>query len=301
MMTLHSLLASFTRRLTTAGVDSPRLSAEVLLASAMDMERSDLIKELLLRPERVLDETTRDKAESLAARRENGEPVAYITGRKEFYGREFLVTPATLIPRPDTETLVEAALAFAETCKGASAPFSFIDLGTGSGAIAVTVALELPNWRGTAVDISVEALRVAEQNAKRLGASKLTFTLCDFLSPNLPAGPYSMVLANPPYVSEREYQTLSREVAEFEPKSALVPPHESPDGLEHLFAILFKAERLLVPGGLLLMEMGCTQGNALLQKTASSPAWRACNVIQDLAGLPRVLHAIRREEGSDST
>lgn len=293
MATLRDILASFTARFTAADVDSPRLSAEVLLAHAMSMERRDLLKEILLHPEKRIDDDTLNRAETLTARREKGEPVAYITGVKEFYGRDFMVTPATLIPRPDTETLVEAAISFAQKAPPPQGLASFIDLGTGSGSIAVTVALELPSWQGTAIDISPEALRVAEHNAVSLGADNLAFIPCDFLSPNLPKGPYGMVLTNPPYVSEPEFRELSREVARFEPKRALVPDRESPDGLEHLLALLDIAEAILVPGGLLLMEMGCTQGEVLLDKALSSDKWRDCRVIPDLAGLPRVFHAVR--------
>lgn len=291
MQTLRETIDRFIGRLSAASVDSPRLSAEVLLAFALHRERSELVKNLLLYPDSPMDEAVLDIAEKLVQRREKGEPVAYITGRKEFYGRDFMVTPATLIPRPDTETLVETALAFAKAYPQ-STP-CFIDLGTGSGAIAVTLALELPIWRGVAVDISPDALRVAEQNAQNLGATNVDFVPCDFLGPDLPHGPYDMVLANPPYVSEEEYSTLSHEVAGFEPKSALVPPVDEAGGLEHLAAILNRTESLLVPGGLLLMEMGCTQGTALLEKASILSFLRDCRIIHDLAGLPRIFYAIR--------
>jgi len=291
MQTLRETITRFTSRLHAANVDSPRLSTEVLLAFALQRERSDLIKDLLLHPDLPVDEATLGIAENLIQRREKGEPVAYITGRKEFYGRDFLVTPATLIPRPDTETLVETAINFAKSYTQVNP--CFIDLGTGSGAIAVTLAVELSAWHGTAVDISLDALRVAEQNALRLGATNLDFVLCDFLSPQLPHGPYNMVLANPPYVSEEEYRTLSHEVAGFEPKSALVPPADKTEGLRHLVGILHRAEGLLVPGGLLLMEMGCTQGDALLKEASVLSSLCDCHVIHDLAGLPRVFHAVR--------
>ena len=290
-MTFRDALTSFTARLTAAGADSPRLSAEVLLAFAMDAERDDLLKTLLLFPEKEAGEDTLLRAESFVRRREAGEPVAYITGAKEFYGRDFAVTPATLIPRPDTETLVEAALSFARSYQPCRQP-SFIDLGTGSGAIAVTLALELPAWRGTGIDISPGALSVAKRNATALGADNLEFALRDFLGPDILRGSHDMVLANPPYVSEREYRILSPEVANFEPKSALVPDEADPDGTAHLFALLGVAERILVPGGLLLMEMGCTQGTALMERTGVSSAWENCRIIHDLAGLPRVFHAV---------
>lgn len=290
--TLRALVSHYAERLEAAGIDSPRLSAEVLLACAMEISRADLLKTLLLEPETILPQPAVLNVESFVLRREAGEPAAYITGVKEFYGRDFAVTPATLIPRPDTETLVDAALDFA---KGFMRPGqqTFIDLGTGSGAIAVTLALELPSWKGLAVDISPDALSAARHNAVALGAANLGFTLCDYLGPDLPQGPYGMVAANPPYISEVEYHGISREVRCFEPKTALVPPFPGSSGLEHLLAILHVAERLLVPGGLLLMEMGHTQGGALMDAARATPTWADCRVIHDLAGLPRVFHALR--------
>lgn len=297
MPTLRELLASYTVRLENAGADSPRLSAELLLAHSMGVERGDIIKKCIMNPGEMLDGKTAARAETLIRRRENGEPAAYILGAKEFYGRRFQVTPATLVPRPDTETLVEAALVFAASHAGPHSPLSFIDLGTGSGAIAVTLALELPSWRGLAVDISSEALAVAARNARNLGASNLAFACCDFLSPELPQGPYDLLVANPPYVSEREYGALSREVTDFEPKSALVPAAPNADGFEHLFAVMNMGTRMLRPGGLLLMEMGFTQGDTLLRRAQASSAWADCRILHDLAGLPRVFRATRNPPG----
>ncbi|MCC8194789.1 MAG: peptide chain release factor N(5)-glutamine methyltransferase [Deltaproteobacteria bacterium] len=293
MATLRATLTELSARLTKAGIDSPRLSAEVLVAFALGLERPALMKELIMNPESAIPWSCLARIEDSARRRENGEPVAYITGVKEFYGRDFTVSPATLIPRPETETLVDAALAFAQKYTPPSGNPAFADLGTGSGAIAVTVALELPSWSGTAVDISPDALRVAARNARALRAENLAFVLCDFLGPELPRGPYDMVLANPPYVSEEEYGTLSPEVARFEPKSALVPPFTGSGGLEHLFGILDAAERLLTAGGLLLLEMGRAQGDALMAKAGGAPFLRDCRILNDLAGSPRVFHAIR--------
>ena len=290
--TLRTFLAHLAKRLDAAAVDSPRLSAEVLLAHGLEISRSDLTKKLIMEPDATISASLVPKVCERITRRESGEPVAYIVGVKEFFGRDFSVTSATLVPRPETEVLVEAALAFA-AARHASIPSSFIDLGTGSGAIAITLALECPDWSGTAVDLSVEAVSVAQQNARTLGANNLDIRFCDFLGPDLPQGPYGMVLSNPPYVSEMEYKTISNEVRAFEPKSALVPNVPNANGLEYLLDILDLAENMLVPGGLLLMEMGCMQGKALLERAACLPGWRDCRVIHDLAGLPRVLHSIR--------
>ncbi len=291
MVALRTLLTQYTERLCRARVDSPRLSAELLLAYGMGIPRAELLKNLVMDPCAAVAPGVAERTDACIARREAGEPVAYITGVKEFYGRDFSVTPATLIPRPDTETLVEAALAFAR--ENSRIQKAFIDLGTGSGAIAVTLALELPLWRGVAVDISRAALRVAERNAATLGAANLSFAQSDFLGPDLPPGPYGMVLANPPYLSEEEYRAVSREVAGFEPKSALVPLEGTAAGLEHLFAILLAAPRLLVPGGLLLLEMGWTQGDALTRQAHASSAWTGIRILRDLAGRQRVFSAVR--------
>ena len=289
---LRALLGLFTDRLAAAAVDSPRLSAEILLAHSLCLSRSDLLKQLILEPDTQIPPESLAVAEAFITRRESGEPSAYILGVKEFYGRDFAVTPSTLIPRPETETLVETALAFAANRKSCSTPPLFIDLGSGSGAIAVTLALELPAWRGVAVDISPGALNIARQNAQILGAANLEFSLCDFLSPALPQGQFDMVLSNPPYVSEVEYNAISYEIRGFEPKIALVPDAENATGLEHLFGIFSVAERVLIPGGLLLMEMGSTQGDVLMERAVRSSAWNDCRVICDLAGLPRLFHAV---------
>lgn len=289
---LRETLNTYAARLAEAGVDSPRLSAEVLLALALKISRQDLLKELLLRPGTRLAPDAAARAETLVARRERGEPVAYITGVKEFYGRDFHVTPYTLIPRPDTETLIDAALAFAA---GYTVPTpTFLDLGTGSGAIAVTLALELPSWRGVGLDISPGALNVAKRNAAALGAANAVFLLQDFRSPEIPAGPFDMIVSNPPYVSEAEYVTLSPEVRAFEPKSALVPDGSHATGLECLTTLMDKSFPLLKNGGLLLLEMGCGQGDALLRHAkASGSAWADIRILPDMAGLPRVFRALR--------
>lgn len=289
MAGIRELLLHYADRLEKAGVDSPRLSAEVLLAKSMEISRPELLKMLVMSPGRELGAD----AEEFIARRERGEPVAYITGKKEFFGRDFAVTRATLIPRPETETLVEAALAFAAAHSPPARP-RFMDMGTGSGAIAVTLALELPLWQGLAVDISQGALAVAERNAQNLGAENVRFLLQDFLSPALPAGPYDLIVANPPYVGEAEYGTLSPEIAAYEPKSALVPDAKNAVGLECLFAIVDRAESLLRQSGLLLMEMGCAQGEALLKHAGSKGAvWKNTRILPDMAGLPRVFRAAR--------
>ena len=304
-MILRQALLSCTEQLEQSGadaVDAPRLSAELLLAEALGLDRNALLKRLFLEPENPLPETALREFAKLAARRAAGEPAAYILGRKEFYGREFTVTPDTLIPRPETELLIDLALDYARSLNTGTTPV-FADFGTGTGCIAVTLTLELPGWRGLAVEKSPAALRVAKANALRLctkkDTEKLCFTLADFRLPPVPPASLDLLISNPPYVSEAEYQTISRDVRAFEPKSALVPclspcfgsTDSSADssGLEDAEALIDLARMLLKPGGLLLMEIGHTQGPALLPRLQG---WTEARLHKDLAGLDRVISGI---------
>lgn len=286
---LRSLLDEAARQLTDSGVDSPRLSAEVLLAAALGLERDDLLTTLLLTPDARTDRECARRFAALAARRAGGEPVAYLTGVKEFYGRDFAVGPGALVPRPESEGLVDRALAFAARRE----PGLFADFGTGSGCLAVTLALELPAWRGLALEKSPAALAFAVRNTHRHKA-RLALARADFLRPPLPPASLDLLIANPPYVSDAEYAALDREVRDFEPKSALVPEAaRAASGAEAALGIIALAEELLKPGGLLLMEMGHTQGGALLMALGPSMREEAA-VHADMAGLDRILSACKR-------
>lgn len=295
MPTLRPFLLSMTARLEKAGVDSPRLSSEMLLALALGRTREELLKQLILDPLTPLSPEAAKKAESLLSRREKGEPAAYILGCKEFYGRSFAVNRHTLIPRPETELLLERAKAFALDKKAQSGCCFFADLGTGSGCIAVSLVLEAPGTRGIAVDVSPEALATAKDNASRLGATELSFLLADFHDPPLPPEGLDLITANPPYVSQEEYEALSPEVRLFEPRSALVPNTaiKGSGGVEDALAVLDAAFALLRPGGLLLMEIGAAQGETL-REAALKQDWEQVRIIPDLAGLPRILAAGKR-------
>jgi release factor glutamine methyltransferase len=300
---LRALLLRMTGLFAAGGVDSPRLSAELLLAESLGLDRNDLLSRLIISPETPVPASSLAVCERLMLRRVKGEPVAYILGRKEFYGRNFLVSPAVLIPRPETELLADLALRFAGQ-KDAPHTGLFADFGTGSGCIAVTLALELPGWRGLALDRQPEALRLAARNANRLAARNLVFALADFTRPPAAEASLHLLLANPPYVSEEEYGSLTDEVRCFEPKSALVPSAFARSrlregagpatGLEDARSIIASAACLLRPGGLLLMEMGCAQARALLDE-AGTRDWASLTVHQDLAGLDRVLAAQKKE------
>jgi len=278
--TVRTVLAKAETWFADKGVDSPRLSAQLLLARALGRERLPM----LLDADRPLAPAELDAFRALARRRAAGEPVAYILGEKEFYGLTFSVDASVLVPRPETEGIVDAAReAFA-----AEDAFSFADLGTGSGCLAVTLAVQFPGAHGLAVDISADALALARQNAARHGVNgRLRFVEADFA--RLPAedGSFALVVANPPYVSEPEYTELSPEVADFEPRGALV---SGPDGLDAVRCLLPEALRVLAPGGLLLMEIGFGQG-AAASDLARAAGFDAVGVLRDLAGHARTITA----------
>lgn len=266
------------------GVDSPRLSAQVLVAEVLGLTRLGLS----LERDRVLTPQETDRIRTLAARRATGEPLAYILGRREFYGLDFAVTPDVLIPRPETEHVVEAALDAFST----NAPLRFADLGTGSGILAVTLAHCFPRATGLAVDLSGPALAVARRNAGAHGVDdRIAFVQGDFTGPLLEAGRFDLIVSNPPYVTDEEYARASREVTGFEPETALV---SGPDGLGHVRAMLPRALEALRPGGLLLMEIGCGQAEGVKIITSNQCLEsRDLAVIRDLAGHDRVV-SLRR-------
>jgi release factor glutamine methyltransferase len=220
-----------------------------------------------------------------------GKPTQYITGRQEFYGREFRVTPDVLIPRPETEHVIEAALTCAkpDPAKQSRAAIRMLDIGAGSGVIAVTLALET-GAQIFASDISASALRVARENAHRLGAN-VAFLACD-LGTAFRDGTIDLVVSNPPYVPERDRPNLQREVREFEPPLALYGGH---DGLAVYRRLIPEAARLLRPGGWLVMELGDTAAEPVGEMLVG---WEAVAFMADLAGTPRVVSARKRRTAS---
>ena len=272
-MTIAEALLQGTQLLEAESIAVPRLTAEVLLAHALRQDRTwlyahgndELHRIGWIHYGRYLHE------------RLKGKPTQYITGRQEFYGREFRVTPAVLIPRPETEHLIEAAV------KRVRPGDSIVDVGTGSGAIAITAALET-KARVLATDISGEALQVARANAKRL-AALVDFIRCDLLSCLAPAS-MDAILSNPPYVPRTDEATLQREVRDWEPHVALFA---GDTGMEMYARIIAEATRVLRPGGSIIFELGYTAAGPV---TAMLDAqWENVELIPDLAGIPRVLVA----------
>jgi release factor glutamine methyltransferase len=269
--------------LAERGVDSPRLSAELLLAETLGLDRLHLFLDL----DRPLAGDELDRARGLLARRGRGEPVALILGRKEFFGLEFGVSRDVLVPRPETEQLLEEAQARLPK----DAAFLAADLGTGSGCLAVGLAVLFPRARVAAVDVSSAALAVARDNAARHGVlERVLLARGDAGRCPLADASCLLALANPPYVNARDYERLSPEVRDFEPQLALLG---GADGLDQVRAQAPEMARLLAPGGWGFMEIGWDQGAAALEIFQAQAAFSQAAVLRDLAGLERVV-AVQR-------
>ena len=251
---------------------SPRLDAELLLADVLACPRLAFFRE----PERVLAATELERYEALLAARMAGVPVAYLLGRAEFWSLTLEVTPAVLIPRADTEILVEAAL----ECAGTATLFA--DLGTGSGAIALALAQERPLARIVAVERDAAAIAVAARNCARLGANRVYLVRGDWLGP-LASGRFDAIVANPPYVAADEQVTLAAELFH-EPAVALFA---ADGGLADLQSIIAQARRVLRAGAWLLLEHGAAQAAAVAARFAAC-GYEAIHTRRDLAGLERV-------------
>jgi len=253
----------------------PRLEARLLLQQVTGLSHVQLIAA----PERELDADSAARFASLAERRRAGEPIAYLLGSREFYGRDFAVSPAVLIPRPETEHLVEAALERA----GRGRPVRVHDFGTGSGIIAVTLALEAPAWRVSASDLSAEALDVARANAAALGAS-VAFSQGSWYEA-LPDATerFDLIVSNPPYIAVGDHH-LEEGDLRFEPGGALT---DFDDGLSCLRALAEGAPARLVPGGWLMVEHGFDQGEAV-RALFDAVGLTEVATLSDLAGLDRL-------------
>ncbi len=273
--TVREVVRWMTQRFTEAHLDSPRLDAELVCAHVLGCDRVGLY----LAMDRPLSGAERDALRALVRRRLAREPVAYLIGRREFYGLAFAVTPDVLIPRPDTETLVEAALGLAP----AEDPVRVLDVGTGSGAIAVALAHVRPAWRVTATDVSPGALEVARGNARRHGAA-LELVEGDLFTP-VAGRRFDVIASNPPYIPRG---LAVQPELRHEPAGALFADGE---GLTLLFELLDRAPTHLEPGGHLLLEFGERQDGPLVRRAREAGVWSRVAVLTDLSGSPRVLHA----------
>jgi release factor glutamine methyltransferase len=279
MTTIHQALHDATTRLTAAS-SSPRLDAEVLLAHVLSMSRARLIAER----DQPLDADMIARYESLVRRRESAEPVAYLIGHKEFWGLDFFVDQRVLVPRPETELIIERALAWVK--ERGSPPAIIADIGTGSGCLAVTLAIQFPEARVWAVDLSADALEVAQINVARHGVGdRVRLLHGDGFGPLAP--PIDLIVSNPPYTILDE---VDENVRRWEPHLALDGGHG--DGFAIPARLITEAPHYLATGGALLMEIAAWQGAAALDAARESFPHAAIAVHRDLAGLDRVLEII---------
>ena len=265
-----------------SGIESPEADARLLIAEALDIGRTELMVhgDRAVAPEQIL------AIDALAQRRLAREPVARILGRREFWSLPLDVTSDVLVPRPETETIVEAALDFVVRGGLRMEVLRILDIGTGSGALLLALLHELENARGTATDISAAALAVARINAEKLGLTpRCTFVECNIADGV--TGPFDLIVSNPPYIVQAEIAALDPEVRDYDPMLAL---DGGGDGLDIYRAIARDAPRLLAPGGRLIVELGAGQAPAVSSLFARI-GLKVTGVRDDLAGIPRALIA----------
>jgi release factor glutamine methyltransferase len=270
------------QQLRNAGVPEARREAGSFLAYVLDRDRSYL----LTHAEDAIREEQAERFLACLNRRTRGEPLQYITANQEFYGLNFEVSKDVLIPRPETELLVETALKLF----GGTADISICDVGTGSGCIAVTLLQHLPEARAVAIDFSAAALIVAQRNATRHSVNERVEFICSncFAALNPPPSgraAFDLIVSNPPYIEEGAMADLQREVRDFEPHEALVA---GPDGLVIIRRLLIEAANFLKPGGYFLFEIGFNQANAVRQ-LVDPQIWRLVDIYNDLQGIPRTV------------
>ena len=302
-MDVRGALKEGMARLRTADTPSHTLAAELLLMHVLGRDRTWLYTN----PEAAIEADAAEKYFALVARRAAGEPTQYLTGKQEFWELEFEVTPAVLIPRPETEHVIEVALERLgargiriDMATGAPSPaLRVADVGTGSGCLAVSLARELPHAEIFATDISAAALEVARRNAKRHGvAERVQFVETNLLEALLhydqrngrQSSLFDLVVSNPPYVAQNDAEQLPREVREHEPHAALFG---GPTGVEMYALLIEQAGSLLASGGILVLELGYNSAEPVRAIFAALPAWTNIGITNDLAGIPRVLAAQR--------
>ncbi len=276
---LRDALTFAVNRLTAVPVPSPRMNAELLLMFILGCDRVYLYAH----PECELSSAEQARYDQALAQRARGVPAQYITGHQEFWGMDFIVTPAVLIPRPETEHVIEAVLA--RVGRTLLSALRLVDVGTGSGCIAIALAKELPQAEIHATDISADALEIARANAARHQLeSRILFHKTDLLQ-GLDPNTFDIVVANPPYVGESEQDQLQLEVRKFEPRSAVFA---GPTGLEVIERLIPQAHAALEPGGWLVMEISGTIANHVKRLLGG---WNRLQITDDLQGLPRVASA----------
>jgi release factor glutamine methyltransferase len=270
------------RMFAAAGLDTPALDARIIVGHALGLDHAALAAAA----ERALSAPERDRIAALAARRLAREPVARIVGWREFWGLPLRITPAVLVPRPESETVVATALAIVDRAGARAKPLRIADLGIGSGALLLALLSELPNAFAVGTYRSAAALAVARDNAQLLRlAARAAFVRCDFAGAL--SGGFDLVVANPPYVASGDLARLAPEVREHDPSLAL---DGGPDGLAAYRALAADAPRLLGARGHMVVELGAGQAAAVASLFAAMPLEVVIGAVPDLAGTPRALH-----------
>ncbi len=284
--TIRKLLDWITNYFTEKSIDSPRLCAEILLSHVLGLERI----QLYLNIDRQVKQEELTRLRELVKRAAAEEPVQYITGRCEFYSMTFKVTPATLIPRPETELLVEKCINFLRTRQGEK---QVLDLGTGTGCIAAAIAKNHPKARITAVDISEDAVKAARENIEKHGLSKQIDVLRGdfFKALNGADRRFDVIVSNPPYVTESEYDALENNIKKYEPIQALAA---GPRGTACFEAIASDIEKYIKPDGAVFLEIGRNQGNFVKELLNRTGIFAEIILNKDLSGCTRVVSATAR-------
>jgi release factor glutamine methyltransferase len=281
--TIRRALVDGAQRLGAARIDSARLDAEVLMCHALGVKKSHLYVSL----DEPLEPTARHRFGDFLIRRLRRQPVTYITGCQEFWSLDFLVTPDVLSPRPETERLVEISLECADVFDR-DLPLRILDIGTGSGAIAVTLAKELPRAQVVATDISVAALEIARDNAARHRvADRVQFRASNLLN-SIREREFHLIVSNPPYVESEELAALAPEVSQWEPRTAL---DGGLDGLDYYRGIIAQGFRHLLPNGALIMEIGAAMAGEIAELLSAAGEYTLPLIYQDYARKDRVIVA----------
>jgi release factor glutamine methyltransferase len=267
--------------LTSRDVGSPRMNAELLLMFVLDCDRAYFFAH----PERELTAHEEARYIEVVNERARGVPAQYIVGHQEFWGLDFIVNPSVLIPRPETEHLIETVVELAKSHPPSATPFKMIDVGTGSGAIALALAKEFPSAEIHATDISTDALEVARANAARLRFDAVQFHQSDVLADIARDATFDFVVSNPPYVALTEEDKVQDVVKKFEPRVAVFA---GTHGLDIIRRLIPQSREALRPGGWLLMEIGYSMSEAVMQLLAD---WSDVHAVPDLQGIPRVIVA----------
>jgi release factor glutamine methyltransferase len=283
MPTLAQAITEGARRLRASSVDEERRTAGILLCHVLQIDRTHL----LTKSEEEIDEPSYHRYLELVERRAAGEPLQYITGHQEFYGLDFIVTPEVLIPRPETEFLVERVVEIAK--EFSEEPLLIAEAGTGSGCVAVAVAVHLPRARVIATDISQAAIEVARRNAERHGViDRIEFLEGDLFAPLAELrleGAVDVLASNPPYVNEETFELLQREVRDWEPREALFG---GVDGLDFYRRLIAESPHYLKPGGYVVLEIGFSQVDSISEMVKGN-ALELVDITPDLQGIPRTL------------